>query len=317
MASNLFDTLSLTWNRLQDLVLDLLSIGSLEQETRASWAKLVRTYADIPENFQDFFAALAVDEQPFPYVVLTPSYEGYLHRTTEKLVCSLGPELYILEADGNSFTTVCYPLEEISYVEVRTALLDSCIKISGLTRQGEPVGTTFRFNTVTDHLFSPILESIRLAGTDAWEVGQVVEKNTFAHWAKANFKFMNYARRSLLGNETVVQAILQPEIRVRFLSVFGRTYYRTASPPHVAILTNRELIVIREEQRRDSDRYGGVWNYIPLDKIAALALDRREDGLLALTIQLPGDEQLTTLFHTRLEPELGQLLDKFREAKGA
>ncbi|MBN2502257.1 MAG: hypothetical protein JXB38_15850 [Anaerolineales bacterium] len=316
MSSNLRDSLTLTWKWLQDLNSDWLPIRSQEEVTRASWAKLVPSCADLPVVFQDFFESFTTDGHPFPYAVLTPSYLGYMHRETEKLVFVLGAEIYILEASGDGYETICYPFGDIAYVETRSVLLDSSIKFSGVTRQGDRAVTSFRFNTVTAHLFSPILNGIRLAATDAPITVRSSELEGFDHWGRVNFKFMNYARRSLLEGETVVQAILQPEIRVKVMRVLGRAYYRTLSPPHATILTNQELIVIREEQRRRSDEYGGLWDYIPLDKVAALALDRREDNLLTLAIDLPGEESLAYLFEAAWQPELEQLMEKFREVKG-
>ena len=76
----------------------------------------------------------------------------------------------------------------------------------------------------------------------------------------------------MLPGEKVVRALLQPEIREGVLTLLGRIYHRTISPTHMTILTDCELVTIREEQRPGKDRYGGVWTYIPLKKIVALSL---------------------------------------------
>jgi len=63
--------------------------------------------------------------------------------------------------------------------------------------------------------------------------------------------------RLVMGGEKVIHSILQPEIRESMFTVLGKTYFRTISPPHMSILTDRELIMIREElTRRKEDRYG-------------------------------------------------------------
>jgi hypothetical protein len=313
MSFNLRDSLSLPWKWLQDLGSEWLPIRNQEEETRASWAKLIPAYVDLPVIFQDFFEPFATGERPFPYVVLTPAYEGYMHRETEKLVFVLGEEVYILDAIGESYRTICYSFANIAYIETRSVLLDSSIKITGVTRQGDRLAIIFRFNTVTDHLFTPILNGIRLAATEAPLTAQSSQLEEFDAWSRINYKFMNYARRSLLEGETVLQAVLQPEIRIKLIQVFGRAYHRVLSPPHATILTAQELIVIREEQRRGSDKYGGLWDYIPTHKALSLSLNRQKSDLLQLTIDLPGEESLAYLFEAALEPELDQLLDSFRE----
>jgi hypothetical protein len=97
--------------------------------------------------------------------------------------------------------------------------------------------------------------------------------------------------------------------------MLGRSYYRTVSPPHASILTGHELIVIREEQRSRGDEYGGVWTYIPVDKIVTLSLSWQDKNLLMLSIQLPENESLELLYQASVEEEVNQLLSKFRELK--
>jgi hypothetical protein len=247
-------------------------------------------------------------------MVLTPSYEGFFRRTTEKLICAIGCEIYILERSGNTYEAQCYPLEGISYVEVRTILLDSRIKISGVTRQGVPASSTIKFNSITDYLFTPILDRIRLDTVDCKDAAQSSELEKFDHWGRLNYKFMNYAKRSLVAGEKVIQAILQPEIRASVLTVLGKTYYRTISPTHISILTDRELILIREEVRENGDdKYGGIWDYIPLNKIVNLSLSEKDSSLLVLSIHLPDNARLETLYQASAKREVHQLLDLFRE----
>lgn len=59
---------------------------SAVEQTKSSWAKPIKSYAAVPNVYKSFFGPF-LDRQVFPYTVLTPSYEGFIHRTTEKLVC--------------------------------------------------------------------------------------------------------------------------------------------------------------------------------------------------------------------------------------
>jgi hypothetical protein len=245
---------------------------------------------------------------------MTPSYERFVHKTTEKLISDFGHSIYVLERKGDSFETQCYPVDEIIYIEFWTALLASSFTICGMTNQGVHTSTTLKFNTVTDHLFTPILKRARSVAIDSMGVDQGAEFAKFDCLEEVNFKFMNFAKRSLLEGESVIQFILQPDIQKRLLTFLKKIYYRTISATHMSILTDRELIVIQEDvtQRKD-DRYGGVWDYIPLNKIVSLSLDEKASDLVGLTIQLPEDASFELLFQASAKQELDQLLIHFKE----
>jgi len=214
-----------------------------------------------------------------------------------------------------TFETQCYPIDGINYIEVKSILLDSHIKISGVTKQGVSTSTTIKFNSANEYLFTPILQKMRSAISESKSAVQSSELDKFDYLLRSNYKFMNYARQSLLAGEKVIQSILQPEIRVPVFKALGRIFSKTISPTHISILTDRELIVIREDepQNRTVGKYGGLWNYIPLNKIASLTLNGKDDDLLILSIQLPESIRLEYLFQASAKHELDQLLDRFNE----
>jgi hypothetical protein len=289
----------------------LLSAAEL---ARSSWATRIESYAGVPDAYKSFFEPFHVEGEAFPYTVLTPSHERFIHRQSEKLISDFGHEIYILEKNGNAFQAQCFPVDGISYVEFRTALLASSIKICGMTRQGVYTSSTLIFNSITDYLFKPILKKARPVAIDSADRIRGSELEKFNHLVKVNYKFMNFAKHSLLGGEKVIQSILQPEIRERLLTFLGKTYYRTISPTHMSILTDRELIVIREDAaRRKEDRYGGIWDYIPLNKIISLSMSEKADNLLVLIAKLPENTGFEFLFQVSAKEEIKQLLDRFRE----
>jgi hypothetical protein len=65
-----------------------------------------------------------------------------------------------------------------------------------------------RFNSISDYLFRPIAERIRLVTFDARDPAQSSERQKFDHLVRVNYKFMSYARESVL-------------------TVLGKTFYRT------------------------------------------------------------------------------------------
>lgn len=116
------------------------------------------------------------------------------------------------------------------------------------------------------------------------------------------------------GGEKVIHAILQPEIRKSVWTILGKTFYRTVSPTHMIILTDQEVIMIRENEGQGrNDKYGGVWNYIQLHKIVTITLTQIAGNLLVFSVQLPRDEFLEYQFIDSLMPEVNQLINRFRE----
>lgn len=287
-----------------------LTAGEL---TRLSWAKAVESYDKVPEIYKGFFKTLLGDTSEFPYAVLTPTFEGFIRRDNEKLIFSLGSKVYVLERARDKLTSTCYPFEAISYIEVGAILLNSWIKIRGVASNGILTSCTLKFNSVTDYLFTPILEKIRTATHTAGDTDQSSERAKFDYLAHLNFKFMNYARRSIVPGEKVLHTILQPEIRAKILMLFGKSWFRTISTSHLVILTDRQLIIIKDENPgggRDDTRYGGIWNYIPLDKITSVSLAEKGDNLLTLSIHLPQNDQIDSLFSVSNKQEVELFLNR-------
>ena len=315
MLNKMRNIVHMTWGQIHPSKIIGLPKLSGAELARSSWAKHIEYYEDVPDIYKAFFEPLLAEGREFPYTVLTPSHERFIHKTSEKLICSTDHEIYILESNGNTFETQCYPLAGISYIEFRSALLASSIRICGMTDRDVHNSSHLKFNSVTDYLFSPILKKGRLVTFDTPYAVQNSELEKFDHLVKVNYKFMNYAKHSLLGGEKVIHSILQPEIRESMLTFLGKTYYRTIATTHMIILTDRELIVIQEETtRRKEDRYGGIWDYIPLNKIVSLSLSEKAGDLLGLTVQLPEDTSFELLFQTSAKEELDQLLTRFKES---
>ena len=166
---------------------------------------------------------------------------------------------------------------------------------------------------MTDYLLAPIIEKIRPATGDLGDADRSLELAKFDYLARLNFKFMSYGRHSILPGEKVIHTVLQPEIREKIFTALGWSFSRIISTAHISILTDRELILIRDEEQsqwsRDA-RYGGTRSYIPLNKITSVSLTRREHDLLALSIHLPGNDPIVSLFSTSNERELDLFLDR-------
>jgi hypothetical protein len=302
MAALPFRRVGSAWSaisRFQGTIKDLKMLTPAEKSI-SSWAKRVRSYTDVPEAFRDFFRALPDVGSDFPYTLLMPAYRvGFLRRTKPKLVCSLGDDLYVLEQDEGQLICTCFPIAYISAIEVGRILLRAWVNLRGITREGLPACVAFEFNAVSLNLFDPILKQFRgyteeMAGGDVEQ-----ERAKFKYLLNLNFKFMNYGRFTILAGERVTYTLLQPEISQEVVRLLGRVFFRSVSAAHLSILTDRELILIRDSEGhtwRSGIKYGSVWHYLPLNRIRGVSLTQIADDKLRLSIHLPYNERVSALF---------------------
>jgi hypothetical protein len=283
-------------------------------QTRLSWARPIESYYELPPVYHDFYNSLRHDTHEFPYAVVTPTFKGFMRRENEKLICSVGDRFYILEKTKGQLNCTAYALADISYLEIGNILLNAWIRIQGIAGNGELTAVTLKFNAVSEHLFRPFLEKIRHAADYPPGIDRDAELAKFECVDALTFKFNSFARHSILPGAQVIQAVAQPEIRTPILTVFGRSFYRTVEMSHALVLTDRELIIIRDDINSpmgfDDSRYGGVWDYIPLDKIMAATLADQNDDRFALSIHLPQNDYIESLFMAPKRSEVERLLNQ-------
>lgn len=287
-----------------------------DEQTRLSWARPVRAFDDVPEAYRSFFETLPPSKRdPFPYTVITPKFKGFVRPESEKLICNLGDAIFVLEKVGNRLTSLCYPLKDICYIEFGAILLHSWITITGPDINGILTSSTLKFNLVTDYLIAPIVESIRCGTTTAIDTNPGTQTAHFDSLVRSNFKFMNYARRSIRPGEKVIQTLLQPEIRFEVLKLFSVPLSRLISTAHLTILTDSELIIIKDDEKQGwlkRARYGGIWRYIPLDKVIAASLTSKENDLLVLSILLTQNQHIESVFQALKKDELERFLEQIK-----
>lgn len=282
-------------------------------QTQLSWAKPVSSYGELPDVYHDRLKA-SLGARPLPYAVLTPTYRGFFHRENEKLVFSLDRHLHIWERIKGGLACTCYAFEDIHLVESGSILLYAWIGVHGVASDERFVTSILKFNSITDYMFAPFVDEIRGADRDLAGVDRESEVRKLKQLSQPSFKFKNYARRSLLPDRHVINALWQPEIRHKLLTLFGRSLYRTTATTHLLILTDRELIILREDEESPSEggdsRYGGVWTYIPLDKITSVTLTQPRTDLLALSIHLPENDSIKSLFAAAQQPAVDRFLSQ-------
>jgi hypothetical protein len=298
------------------------------QQTMMSWATVVECWNDVPEVFRESYRMVATEgggSTP-PYTVFAPAMEGPSlkiigHKPNQKLLCELGDTTYMWERAGDRVTMTAYPLKDISDLEVGEIHLYSWITIGGVTQDGIARSSTVEFNLATARHFAPFINKIRPAPRHVDEREERQERHKLDYLGFWSLKFRNYALASLVGGDKIVQTLWQPEISKPVLKVGGRVFHQTTlSLARVAILTDRELIIIQDDERSRKNRgfrYGGKWQYVALSHISGVSLLDDAGDLVRLCLALsPGGRQMEIIFSASLKEQIAQLQDELEKLIG-
>lgn len=265
-----------------------------------TWSRVIGTFETLPDIYQPFFRQLQKRiNGEFPYLVFTPTTEKSIRKTPEQLICTANGTLYIIDNTDNNLNITAFPLSQIIFVEVGTILLFSWLTIHGITTEGLEQSKSIEFNSVSYPHFIPIVNQVRGVQKETDIPTYDVEKHKFDFLIPSNYKFLNYARKSLMGDEEVQKILWEPEIREQWFARFGLPFYRTKSFNHLSILTDREYILIREDDLTHSIRenhYGGIWQYIPLQKLRSLNFIENDGENFILQISLQGNTVIPLTF---------------------
>jgi hypothetical protein len=283
------------------------------RQTMSSWSRVIESPEALPDVYRSSFNAVLGNESTMPYTVFAPAIAGLRHRTTEKLLCEAHGTIYVWERVSNRVILTAYPTETISDLEMGEILLFSWITIGGVTQAGEVSATTIEFNTATSRHYAHFVNLLRPAPDQRAGVTLDVEQAKFNRLAAEDFKFGGFACSSLVEGEQVRQIVWQPKIRKALARLGKFAFYRTLSLPHVAVLTDKELIVIQDDERTRENRgvrYGGKWRYAALKHIDAVALAAKGDDMVTLSLTLvPGGRQLEIVFAPSLKEQIARLRD--------
>jgi hypothetical protein len=283
------------------------------RQTMSSWSRVIESPEALPDVYRSSFNAVLGNESTMPYTVFAPAIAGLRHRTTEKLLCEAHDTIYVWERVSNRVILAAYPTETISDLEMGEILLFSWITIGGVTQAGEVSATTIEFNTATSRHYAHFVSLIRPTPDPLAGIALDAEQAKFNYLTAESFKFGSFACSSLLEGEQVHQIVWQPKIRKPLTRLGKFTLYQTLALPHVAVLTDKEFIVIQDDERtRESRgvRYGGKWRYIALKHIDAVALSAKGDDMVTLSLTLvPGGRQLEIVFATSLKEQIARLRD--------
>jgi hypothetical protein len=265
------------------------------EQTRRSWAQRIESPAELPPAFRGLFDP----DRPLPYAVLTPTYEGFLRRLNAKLAWCTDDTLTVAEQTRDRLTTTVFPFAALDFLELGCVLLKSWLSVAGAA------AVTLEFNTVTDYLFTPIVDAIRgipmlaerpasrghgaVRGTQPQELVALRERDV---------KLAYYAWCSVPPGDDLQAILYQGAARYGALA--------RSVPAHATLLTGRELILIRDAP--GGQRYGSVRTFIPLDRLAGAALEERRPGAFTLKLCLRGGGILEATFAAANVPAVRDLV---------
>ncbi len=260
-------------------------------ETMRTWAKLIDHYEDIPIEFQPIFPK---PTEALPYTLLLPEDKhSEFQQEGSKLICLYEDYFTLYTVHQNERQSLSSTFADVIYLERGRVLLNSWLTIETIS------GTaSLRFNTTNNHLFQPIIDKIRQGMVQRpLYGGGVPDLSKFDFLDKINFKYMNYGRACIRNGDEVVDVLHQPEQDIQVIGFFGKMFYRRYRTNHLTVLTEQELILIREDEpiRNNFDpTNGGVFTYIPRCKIEAYSFTSEQENMTSMmNISLPENIQLT------------------------
>jgi hypothetical protein len=241
------------------------------------WARRLTSYDEVPSGFEEEFPEYT---SQFPYTVLIPEEESssrFQNNREAMLLCLDDEQFVIIEAIRGKAVATSYPLDSITYIEHGRVLLKSWLKVSSPW-----FSTTVMFNTASESVLRPVIEAIRpKADSDEPESLRLArhqqEVSQLGYLWKTNFKYFTLAKQSILPGERVLETVYQPDIRINTLNLFKKPVFSKYLTGHLAILTDKELILIRESKRTKSLKetlYGRVLTYIPRSQIKDISFER-------------------------------------------
>lgn len=277
-----------------------------------NWARRLTDLSQVPRVFRE---ALPHRAESIPHIIYAPTDRWGWRKAHPKILCVAQDAVTLLELGRNGVGSLTIPLSAVAGVEMGRILLYSWLTITGTGRNGT-VAVKVEFNSVVESVFQPLAAMIRTA-TAGIHAG---DREALRHeWrkldplAKESYKYANFAKASLLPGERVRVTAFEPGIQRK---TWRGT--RTVVPANLAVLTDRELILIRDAPRREAlENYGGVWHYLALERVAGLAVEQERDGMCSLIAQASGDYCVRCVFSTAHEGRVRRLRASFERQRRA
>ena len=106
-----------------------------------------------------------------------------------------------------------------------------------------------KYNSVEDYYIYPVINSIRLNSRQIEESVfskyDYIERKKFNWLIDTSFKHMNFAQKSLLPGQRIIDTLFQKLYMVKRNIFFHLLFFKRYHNPHLSIITDKELVLIQ------------------------------------------------------------------------
>lgn len=228
-----------------------------------NWPQIISSNSNVP-IFQPIINKLLAGADLLPYTLYLPSDHCGNHNSNPKLLYLQDNKIYCYEYFDNQINEHIIATDRILYVEKGSILLMSWIKIV-FFNQTDIDSIIIEFNTVAENLFIPFIKSVRSMFTHNNNVPDITNNYIIQKLADLEYKYQTYLKQINNDNSSVISFVYQPIFKVKWLLFLKKLI----TSPHMLVLTNNELIVVRDDKKSNKRKikYGSTWTYIPISKI--------------------------------------------------
>ncbi len=286
------------------------------------WPQIIRIKDAIPEEFKSTLNTTTLCDSPvFPYMIYIPDYHwemsdrGFQFVNSKSILVVLDEDkIHIFEKSESKIISTTLRSNDICYIERGCILLFSWIRICG---NNEGSSASMEFITTAERIFDPIIEKLRSHYDNPIDLSTGVKPKPFDHQKDISIKMWSYAydvKKSFLPGQDIIDTVYQS--RIYKLNI--KKISNLISYSHFIILTNKELILITEEEE-----YGAFWKYIPLNKIENISFKEgdqsqtifKKQKIFVLSIDLSNKEKISILFSLSNKSYVDSVMEKYYSAR--
>ena len=260
----------------------------LSSLTIRGWPRRIDPSSPFPHPFRRSYDDLRLPPHESRYILYSPRLRFGPHESTAKLLVWAGPRLACLDARRGGVVTTVMSLDEVHEVEWGQALLEAWLRLAAHGPGGRAM-IRVELNAVGRDLYLPIADAIRTRAYAGAHLSLADEGARLSSLLSTDYRFIGLGRQALLPGAELRRFWFQP----RGAGSFLRFIDQTLVPALLVMVTQAELIFVREQSIRGAGRYGAVYSYLPLGSIRGVALvpDPARAGV-SLRISLPGGSEV-------------------------
>lgn len=235
-------------------------------ETVKAWPSAIADVTQIPPPFRAAFEAARLGTSPFPLALYSPAFRFDRFESPEQLL-ALEPERAVaFEVRHGRVAARELALAGLESVDYGIELLHGWLQLDGGGEEG-PASLRIDFHTAGRDLFRPVVDDLRRRWYAGAHTDHASELAKLDPLVRVDFKLMTYGRDCLLDGVDVRRFHLQPRITKGEGAAAA-----TVVPASLALLTGRELVLIREGDEVAEGIYAGAWRHVRLDRVTRVEI---------------------------------------------